>query len=150
MEWWSSGAPDSTHEFRQLCCIEMPVHTNARAKFEAERLNADDSIGVFDARSPPARNTGTVNSSRIRRLICQSCTRPVPPSSLTCNDGFPESSRSASTYEETFSASLTDASDRTWMTCTSYTWGSARLRHFSSLGSTASTSWIAVVRQIAC
>ena len=68
--------------------------------------------------SPPARNTGTGDASRILALTDQSCTRPVPPSSFTFSEGRPESSRIASTCGATRRAWSSDSSPPTCITCT--------------------------------
>src|SRR5215210_7335963 len=89
----------------------------------------------------------------MRRLIAQSWTRPVPPSSLIGSDWLPESSRSALTKGAAVSASSIDSWPSpwpTWMTCTSLTPGSASRRSRYSPRSRRSTSWSVSMRQRRC
>src|SRR5688572_23179050 len=86
----------------------------------------------------------------MRRLIAQSCTRPVPPSSLIARVGFPESSRMVSTSGAAARASSTEPGPDTWITWTRRTSGRSLRRRRSSTSSSASTSCTAVVPQRRC
>ena len=83
---------------------------------------------AFSGRIPPARNTGRETSSTILLLSDQSCTRPVPPSSLTVAWGRPESSSRASTRGARAFASVRASGPVTWITWTIFTAGTARRR----------------------
>src|SRR5207244_2667256 len=61
--------------------VRTPLQTSS-----ANGRTAAMASRTFSARKPPARNSGTPTLSRIRALSVQSCTRPVPPSSLKASD----------------------------------------------------------------
>src|ERR1051325_11699453 len=61
--------------------VRTPLQTSS-----ANGCTAAMASRTFAAFKPPARNSGTSTPARICALSVQSCTRPVPPSSLTAAD----------------------------------------------------------------
>src|SRR6185503_5098445 len=142
--WSAAKNPRSLSASRRPLGLK-PLQTSRPAG--RTRSNASRALPGL---SPPASRTGTLTLSTMRRLVPQSCTRPVPPSSLTASRGLPESSSSVSTRGAAARASSTASGPATWITCTSRVVGSRRRRRRSSASATASTSCTAVVPQRRC
>ena len=77
--------------------------------------------------NPPAKNSGTSDCSTIFLLSFESCCLHVPPSYLTALFGLPLSKSNASTCSDILTASSTELSSITCITCTIFTAGSFSL-----------------------
>src|SRR5262249_37482907 len=83
---------DESFVSSRLPTVRTPVHTST-----PKGLICSIASRTFSGFNPPARKIGTGTVSRIRTLIDQLWTRPVPPNSFTAALGLPESRRIAST-----------------------------------------------------
>jgi len=109
----------------RLDLVELPIRADPIADIEPEWLDGFDRFSNVLWAQAARQIKRNPTDSLMRRLICQSWRRPVPPSSLTADVRFPESNRMPSTNGATPVASVIDSSPLIWMTRTSETPGSA-------------------------